>query len=142
MVLVNLRKKISADWEIRWNNTDTLSDGSWKFADTVNTLLGKMAVPFQIYNITADSLASYVIDELVPQKRNNKRWDWGEGIVLQPQGAKDASTSYEVILSLDKSASSLKLPMEGDVYQIKTKKPFEKGDVFVFDTKKAEDGKS
>ncbi len=136
--VVSLRTKISADWEIRWNDTDTLVDGSWHNADTINTLIGKFAVPFKIYNITANAPATFVIDELVPGKRNNRRWDWGEGIILQPQGATNAATSYEVILSLDKSASVFKLPMSGDVYQIKTKKPFEKGDLFVFETKKAE----
>lgn len=138
----SLRTKISADWEIRWMDVDTLADGSWKYADTITTLIGKFAVPFKIYNLTANAPATYVIDELVPNKRNNKRWDWGEGIVLQPQGATNAATSYEVILSLDKLAPVKILPKEGDVYQIKTKKPFEAGDVFVFDTKKVEEEKS
>ncbi len=136
--VAGLRTKIDADWEIRWNDTDTLSDGSWQYADTVNTLIGKFAVPFEIYNITANAPATYVIDELVPGKKNNKRWDWGEGIILQPQGATNAATSYEVILSLDKSAPIQKLPTSGDVFQIKTKKPFAKGDIFTFETKKAE----
>ena len=136
--VVSLRTKISADWEIRWHDVDTLADGSWQYADTISTLIGNFAVPFEIYNITADAPATYIIDELVIGKRNNKRWDWGEGIILQPQGATNAATSYEIILSLDKSASVLKLPKNGDVYQIKTKKPFDKGDVFVFETKKAE----
>ena len=39
---------------------------------------------------------------------------------------------------MDKSESILKLPKSGDVYQIKTKKPFEKNDLFVFETKEAE----
>jgi hypothetical protein len=138
--VVSLRTKISADWEIRWHDTDTLSNGSWQYADTVNTLLGAFAMPFEIFNITANAPASFVIDELVPGKRNNKRWDWGEGIVLQPQGATNAATSYEVILKLNKSLSVQKLPKEGDIFQIKTRKPFEKGDIFVFDTKKAEVG--
>lgn len=135
--VVNLRTKISADWEIRWNDTDTLSDGSWKYADTVTTLTGKFALPFQIFNVTANAPATFVIDELVPLKKNNKRWDWGEGIVLQPQGATNAATSYEVILSLDKSAPIIKLPKNGDVFQIKTRKPFDPGDIFTFETKKA-----
>jgi hypothetical protein len=133
----SLRTKISADWEIRWNDLDTLADGSWKNADTVSTLTGKMAVPFQLINITANAPATFVIDELVPNKRNNRRWDWGEGIVLQPQGATNASTSYEVILSIDRSAPVIKLPKKGDVYQIKTMKPFDQGDIFTFSTSKA-----
>ncbi|MCJ7554350.1 MAG: hypothetical protein MUO34_10755 [Ignavibacteriaceae bacterium] len=134
---VSLRTKISADWEIRWYDVDTLADGSWQYADTVSTLLGSVAVPFQIINITENAPATYVIHELVPDKRGNRRWDWGEGIVLQPQGTTTAATSYEVILSIDESATEIKLPKNGDVYQIKTKKPFDKGDIFVFDTKKA-----
>ncbi len=136
--IASLRTKISADWEIRWKDVDTLTNGSWKFADTVKTLTGTFAMPFQIFNVTANAPATFVIDELVPGKKNNKRWDWGEGIVLQPQGATNASTSYEIILSLNKSAPIQKLPKNGDIYQIKTKKPFEKNDLFVFSTKKAE----
>ena len=133
-----LRTKISADWEIRWNDVDTLANGRWKYADSVSTLTGGFTMPFKIYNLTANAPATFVIDELVSGKKNNKRWDWGEGIVLQPQGAKNAATSYEIILSLDKSAPVLKLPKNGDIYQIKTTKPFEKNDLFVFETKKGE----
>jgi hypothetical protein len=139
---VNLRSRLRTDWEVRWYNTDTLANGGWKYADTIHTLAGDFAVPFNIYNITVDAPATFVIDETGSSKRNNKRWDWGEGIVLQPQGATNAATSYEVVFSLDKSASTLKLPQEGDVYQIKTKKPFQKGDIFVFDTKKAKEEKA
>lgn len=139
--VVSLRTKISADWEIRWNDVDTLADGSWKYADTINTLIGKFTMPFKIYNLTANAPATFVIDELVPGKRNNHRWDWGEGIVLQPQGATNASTSYEVILKLDKTKAVQVLPKNGDVYQIKTKKPFEGGDTFVFETKKVQESK-
>jgi len=136
--VVSLRTKLRADWEVHWYDVDTLADGSWKYADTVNTLLGKFSMPFKIINTTVNKPATFVIHELVNNKRNNKRWDWGEGIVLQPQGATTAATSYEVILSLDESASTQKLPRNGDVYQIKTTKPFAKDDIFVFETKKAE----
>ena len=125
--VVSLRTKISADWEIRWYDLDTLADGSWQYADTISTLAGSFAIPFQIINITTNEPATFVIHELITAKRNNRRWDWGEGIVLQPQGATDASTSYEVILSIDTSQTEVKLPKNGDVYQIKTKKPFDKG---------------
>jgi len=136
--VISLRTKISADWEIRWNDVDTLANGSWQFADTVKTLSGSFSMPFKIFNVTANAPATFVIDELVPGKKGNKRWDWGEGIVLQPQGATNAATSYEVILSLDKSTSVQKLPKSGDVYLVKTRKPFEKNDTFVFETKKGE----
>jgi len=137
----SLRTKISADWEIRWNDTDTLADGSWKFADTVNTVIGKFAMPFKIFNVTANAPATFVIDEIIPSRRNNKRWDWGEGIVLQPQGATNAATSYEVILKLDNSKPNQILPKNGDVFQIKTKKPFEYEDTYVFETKKVKENK-
>ena len=136
--VVSLRTKISADWEVRWNDTDTLADGSWAYGDTVQTLAGTVVVPFKLFNITANAPGVFIIDETGSAKRNNRRWDWGEGIILQPQGATNAATSYEVKFFIDKSASVLKLPKNGDVYQIKTKKPFDKGDVFVFETKKAE----
>ena len=136
--IASLRTKISADWEIRWKDVDTLADGSWKYADTVQTLIGNFALPFEVYNITANAPATFVIDEIVQGRRNNRRWDWGEGIVLQPQGATNAATSYEVILKLDKSITVQKLPKNGDIYQIKTKKPFEQNDIFVFETKSAQ----
>ena len=135
--VLNLRTKLDNDWEIRWNDTDTLADGSWAYPDTANTLLGRFAMPFKIFNVTKNEPATFVIDELVPGKRNNRRWDWGEGIVLQPQGATNAATSYEVILSLDMTKPNQKLPKNGDVFQIKTQKPFEKGDIFVFESQKA-----
>ena len=139
--VLNLKAKISADWEIRWHDVDTLEGGSWKFADTINTINGQFAIPFEIYNLTANAPATFMIDERVSKTRNNNRWDWGEGIALLPQGATKAATSYEIILSIDSSGSVVKLPQEGDVYQIKTKKPFEKGDIFTFETKKAEEKK-
>ena len=91
----------------------------------------------KIYNITANAPATFVIDEMVQGRRNNRRWDWGEGIVLQPQGATNAATSYELIFKLDKSKPVQKLPKNGDIYQIKTKKPFEQSDIFVFETKES-----
>ena len=133
-----LRTKISADWEVRWNNTDTLADGSWKYGDTVKTLAGTIVVPFKLFNVTANAPGVFILDETGSNKKNNKQFDWGEAIILQPQGATNAATSYEVKFSLDKTNTPIKLPQEGDVYLIKTKKPFEKGDIFVFDTKKAE----
>jgi hypothetical protein len=134
----NLRTKISADWEVRWHDTDTLADGSWKYGDTVQTLAGTVVVPFKLFNITANAPGVFILDETGSTKRNNKRFDWGEYIILQPQGATNAATSYEVRFSIDKSKSPIVLPQEGDVYQIKTKKPFEKGDTFIFETKEAE----
>lgn len=135
---LNLRTKISADWEIRWYDCDADSSGNWIYADTVTTLAGQFSMPFNIFNITANEPATFVIHEINTATRNNKRWDWGEGIVLQPQGATTAATSYEIILSLDNTISENKLPQNGDIFQIKTQKPFEKGDQFVFETSKAE----
>jgi len=136
--VASLRTKISADWEIRWNSTDTLADGSWAFADSITAINGKFKMPFKIYNVTADAPAPFVVDEFVQKTKNNKRWDWGEGIVLQPQGATNAATSYEVVLSIDTTSTVRKLPKAGDVYLIKTRKPFEKDDSYIFETKKAE----
>lgn len=135
--VVSLRTKIDNDWEIRWNDVDTLADGSWRYADTVTTLTGTFTMPFKVINTTLNQPATFVIHEPILSKRNNRRWDWGEGIVFQPQGATNAATSYEVIFSLDTNVAVQKLPKNGDVYQVKTTKPFAKGDMFMFETQKA-----
>ena len=135
----NLKKKISADWEIRWKDTDTLDYGRWRDSVSVKTLDGKFwSMPFEVFNVTANAPAVFVIDETGSsvKKKNNKQWDWGEGIVFLPQGATTAATSFTVRFSLDSTVSVQKLPKSGDVYLVKTRKPFEANDTYTFETKK------
>jgi hypothetical protein len=140
-----LKRKIRADWEVRWNNTSTNTDGSWTDADTLSTLQGNFAAPFNVYyieekapNYYFEEEATLVIYEPNPSTQRNGQWDWGEVIILQPQGAMDASTSYQITFKLDTSFTDLILPQNGDIYKLVTTKPFERGDAYVFETKKAE----
>ncbi len=137
--------KLRTDWEIRWNNTDVASDGSWLHADTMETLLGKVAAPFKLVNITKkkpniiiEAPATFVLYEPNASTESNGQWDWGEAIIFQPQGAVDPTTSYQLTFEIDTNVTSPILPKDGDIYQLITRKPFESGDEFVFDTKEVE----
>ena len=137
--------KLRADWEVRWNNTDTASDGSWLHADTLETLLGPVIAPFSLWyieqkapNYYLEETATFVPYEPDPVKQGNGRWDWGEGIIFQPQGAQDPTVSYQLSFSLDKKILNQVLPKQGDIYKLITDKPFENGDAYTFNSKKAE----
>ncbi len=137
--------KLSADWEIRWNNVDTTADGKWADADTTQTLLGNVAAPFTVWyvldeapNYHLEEPAKFVLYEPNQETQNNGQWDWGEAIILQPQGATGATTSYQINLRLDSKLTNQILPSKGDIYKLVTNRPFEKGDKYVFETQKVE----
>lgn len=144
-VLGGEKVKVRADWEVRWNNTNTLPDGSWADADTMNTLLGSVAAPFSLWyiinkapNIYSEKPATFVLYELDPATAGNGRWDWGEGIIFQPLGATDPTVTYQLNFTIDTTKTDIVLPKKGDIYQLKTKKSFETGDSYIFETKKSE----
>ncbi len=128
-----------SDWEVRWNDLDTNADGTWKFvADTVMSHLNRpTAVPFEVWDVIKGTKATYRIYERNPLTRNNNRWDWGEDIILQPTGSTTAGTAYSVIFSIppDSVIPNPVFPKKGDVFIVKTTKPFETGDLFVFESK-------
>lgn len=135
----SLRTKISADWEFRWKDTDTLNYGRWRDSVSVKCLNGTFSMPFEVFNVTANDTALFFIDETGSKKRNNKQWDWGEGIILLGEGSTTTlnyKASYEVKFSLDTNAAIQKLPKSGDIYLVKTRKPFETNDTYTFETKK------
>ncbi|MCB9247089.1 MAG: hypothetical protein H6613_00320 [Ignavibacteriales bacterium] len=144
-ILGGTKVKLRADWELRWNNLDTTATGAWVNADTTETLVGSVATPFSLWyivekapNYYLEEPATFVLYEPDPAKQNNGRWDWGEGIIFQPQGATDPTVSYQLTLSLNKEVAQQVLPKQGDIYKLSTYKPFEKGDLYSFETKKAE----
>ncbi len=144
-VLGGNKIRLRADWEVRWNNTDTLADGSWSDADTMQTLLGSVAAPFTLWYIEEkapdyyfEEPASFVMYEPNRSKQNNGQWDWGEGIIFQPQGATDPTVAYQVTFDFDTTVTDKVLPTNGDIYKLVTNKPFEKGDAFIFETQKSE----
>ncbi|MBN1302380.1 MAG: hypothetical protein JW995_14280 [Melioribacteraceae bacterium] len=140
-VIGSKKVRVSADWEVRWNDTDTLNNGEWAHANVLNTLLGPVNAPFTIWYIERDASGAYYEEPaafIVQSIKNNGRWDWGEGIVLQPQGSTNATTTYQINFTLDENISNQVLPQEGDVYQLITSKPFSDEDTFLFETKEIE----
>lgn len=141
-----------ADWEIRWKSVDTLADGSWEnVGDSVfNTTSQLSACPFEIYALELspsktgldEKKATYRIVETLPSKKNNGRWDWGESILLQPTGETGFNTAYEVIFAIPTDSAVAPadrvFPSDGDIYTVKTSKPFESGDRYEFTTQAAE----
>jgi len=128
--------------------------------------LKKAVAPFRIYNTSEFDAqgqplrASYLINETGSKNGGNGRWDWGEPIILQPQKPKTASeVSYYVNFLLKADSIVIKdkrindtlvvkdttivkftpvLPKNGDIYFVKTSKPFLTGDKFIFETCAAE----
>ncbi len=132
-----------ADWEIRFNNLDTLAGGMWQnIGDTVKTQQNNDVVcPFEIWEVNPQlRKATYRINESLPSRRNNGKWDWGEEIVLQPTGEVGAKTSFGVLFRLpaDSVNANPTLPGQGDIYFVKTLKPFLAGDKYTFQTEAAE----
>ncbi len=142
-----LRVKYRADWEIRWNSLDSVktvvgADTIYQWAEVGDTAraatspaLRTVKTPFRIVNVTDNLPATYLIVD-----KNNKtknKWDWGETIVLQPQGETGLKTSYEVIINRPKndSVTTPVYPERGDVFTVFNKKPFRAGDKFKFETK-------
>lgn len=132
--------KVRADWEIRWNNLDTTASGQWaNVGDTaLSHLNSKLVAPFKIVDVTENKPATYRIYEGNPATRGNGKWDWGEEIILQPTGVQSATTTYQVDFELPDSGVTPVLPQAGDVYLVKTTKPFQAGDTYQFETKEIE----
>ncbi|MDA3860836.1 MAG: hypothetical protein PF445_06390 [Melioribacteraceae bacterium] len=81
-----------ADWEVTWLDlADTAADGSWN-GDSVLAVpsMSVGTVPFNIINLSeVDSLgnyikANYMLDETKDPTLANKKWDWGEGLIIRP----------------------------------------------------------
>lgn len=129
--------KYRTDWEIRWNDLDTTAAGQWANpGDTVQNHLGQTVVtPFSIVDVVSNQPATYIVYDSIPALRNNGKWDWGEPIILRPTGASGFTVSYEVVFRRPDSSASPVYPASGDIYFVKTLKPFQAGDTYVFETK-------
>lgn len=126
-----------ADWEIRWNDLDTLNDGTWvNLSDTALAApsLQPILAPFNIVNISENVPGEYIVDESNSDKGGNGQWDWGEPIILRPTGATGATVSYYVNFTLPEDEEP-QVPGEGDIYTVRTMKPFQEGDRYVFESK-------
>ncbi|MCK5086765.1 MAG: hypothetical protein KAQ90_04545, partial [Melioribacteraceae bacterium] len=127
--------------------------------------LALAGAPFNLVNISEiDAEGNYVKGEfLIDETKSsstasNGQWDWGEPILLRPTDAQGATVSYYVQFSLKKDSVIITeeviddttsifdttivsfdpiLPEEGDIYTVRTKKPFEAGDLYEYNTKSA-----
>ncbi len=63
------------------------------------------------------------------------RWKITQPIILRPQNATGSTTSYELRFSLPVDSTVIpKYPQAGDVYSVKTLKPFQAGDKYIFNS--------
>ena len=104
--------------------------------------------------------ANYMLDETVNSKNNNNKWNWGERLILRPTNpTKPAEVSYAVAFSLRPDTVSydttfatnppdsvIKIdtivakfkpiyPNAGDVYYVRTDKPFDTGNKYIYNSK-------
>lgn len=127
------------DWEIRFKNTERDANGNWTHGDTVslvNMPSVKFVVPFSVWNVTRNKKANFAVLEQALTK-NNKRFDWGESIIVVNEDV-PTQLSYQVTFAFDSSITSPVVPKEGDVFALKTTKPFQPGQTYVFETKEAQ----
>lgn len=137
------KKYSRADYEIRFNDLDTLADGTWAHpADTIashRSNARKVVCPFTVWNVSENVKAKCLIYEA--KNANSGKWDINKPIVIQPQyvGDKDLTVSYQIGFSYPPDSLNLGRisPKAGDVYRLVTKKPFAKGDEFVINEKPA-----
>ena len=130
--------EVRADWEVRWNNLDTTATGDWVEPgdSALNSKRKYISVPFKIVDITNNKPASYIV--LENKNTENQIWQWGEAIVLQPTGATNTATTYQIVFNYPDSTVTPVLPKSGDVYLLHTKKPFQTGDSYLFSTESVE----
>jgi hypothetical protein len=122
-----------ADWEIRWLGFDTTAAGQWASpGDTAISNLGnvKIVCPFRIINTTTNEPGKFLIF-VTTGTPNFSRWKVTQPIILRPQNATGSTVSYELRFSLDTTKVPI-YPKAGDVYAVKTLKPFQAGDTYSF----------
>lgn len=127
--------KVDEDYLFIFNDPDTLEDGNWLFADTLDTAIGSVFAPFSIWTFNGSSPdfeflepASFVLFEPNLKTQNNGRWDLGESIILRPTGVTDATTSYQITLDMKNNV----FPRSGDSLYIITYNQIEDNDEFRF----------
>jgi hypothetical protein len=146
-------KPYPADFEFRFVNYDTSSDG--KLISPADSTIKPapnfvpVKTPFKIVDVSTGERVPFYIQERVPYV--NKRWDWQEAVLLlQPGATQITQTTYQVKFSppvdtLQSSSGTDSIvaepviyPGQGDVFLLFSKKPFDAGDKYSFETRAAE----
>jgi hypothetical protein len=129
-----------ADWELRWTGFDTTATGQWTNpGDTAITNLGSVRIvcPFRVVNTTTNEPGKFLLFVTTGTK-NLSRWQVSQPIILRPQNATGSTTSYELRFSLPTEPGAVPIyPLAGDVYAVKTLKPFQTGDTYSFSSSEA-----
>ncbi|MBI2619053.1 MAG: hypothetical protein HYW57_03135 [Ignavibacteriales bacterium] len=122
---------VPRDFEIRWNSTDTTAAGKWASpADTVLTATGQriVVVPFKIYNVS-DAAGFRVV---VGGATADSMWRPGrEIVILSPDNP--IRTYVSATFSAPSTGQAV-LPTQGNVYVVRSSRPFEPGDQYQFTT--------
>lgn len=122
------------DFQIQWNNTDTTARGKWAFpGDTLlNNSNRKVVVcPFRIINMTDTSKVRILVDKAL----TDSMWRPGREIVFVTPPKYAPQSPIPVMLSVTFSAPAGEapiLPTQGNVFEVKTTKPFAAGDQYSF----------
>ena len=139
---------VDIDFELRFTNYDTLADGRLAAPADSSVKLGnapQVKTPFQIINPATGERVDFFISESDARFRNF-RWDFQESVVIIKPGTR-LQTTYQIkftppvdTLTAVDGTDSLVVddpiyPGDGDVFLIFSKKPFEAGDSYSFQTK-------
>ena len=122
------------DFQIQWNNTDTLANGKWAHpGDTLLNNSGRRVVvcPFKIINVTDTSSFRILIDKA----QTDSMWRPGREIVFVTPPKYAPQSPIPVMLSVTfgpPAGEATVLPTQGNVFEVKTTKPFAEGDQYTF----------
>jgi len=122
------------DMQITWNKTDTLANGKWAFpGDTLLNNSGRKLVvcPFKIKNVTDTSSVRVLVNAATDSMWRPNR----EIVFVTPTKYSPSQSPIPVMLSVTFSApvgTTTILPTQGNIYDVKTTKPFAAGDVYSF----------
>lgn len=127
------------DFQIRWNKTDRDSRGKWLFpGDTMLNNNGRKVVvcPFKIVNITDTTRVRILVNNAL----TDSIWKPGREIFFitpprfAPQSPIPGMLGVNFFAPADTSTPVI-YPVEGDIYETRTTKPFTKGDQYAFTTR-------
>ena len=123
-----------ADYEILFDDVDIDTSHEWGIGRL------PMPLPFKIWNATEEKWEKIGIVETVKKGKINRKWDWDETVVIMGGDSahlgprSQQGNAHWVIRFFEPEDTSIApiLPGAGDVYQIKTKKPFRTGETVEF----------